>query len=340
VKGRRDTPGAESIFRITHGYWSAKAVLTAARLDVFSAIGSRERTASQVAATLKLDPRGTELLLNALAGLSLLTKQGERFANAPVAARFLVNSSPEHVGPMLWHQDNQWAAWGRLAEVVRVGKPVSPDRAPADERAGREADSRREFTLAMHVNSLPRARRLAKRLDLRGRRHLIDVGGGAGTFAVEFCRRHRSLAATVLDRPETRRFARDLIRQSGMQQRMRFVGGDFNETELGGPYDVALLSNVIHSEGPVNVQGLFARVFDALLPGGLIVVVDFFLDPARTRPTAASLFALNMLVHSDAGRSYSAAETRAWLRAAGFKRCRFLRGALLPPQRVITAQKV
>lgn len=323
---------AEKILSLTRGYWPAKAVLVAARLDVFSTLHRSGKRAEEVARRLNLDARATELLLNALVGLGFLRKSGERFSNTAHAERFLVRTSVENMLFMLRHHDNLWSLWSKLEETVRTG------RAPRQKREKRE--ERRDFALAMHQNSIPRARGAAERIDLRGRGRLLDLGGGVGTYAIEFCRRNRQLKATVFDRPVTRPYAEEVISKSRMARRIEFVGGDFNRDALGGPYDAAWLSAIIHSEGPRNVQRLFRRVGDCLKSGGLILVSDFFLNSDRTRPAPAALFSLNMLVATERGRSYSEEEVRGWLHEAGFVRIRRLRGVLRPPAGILAAEKI
>jgi hypothetical protein len=153
---------------LVNAWRESRIVLTAVELDLFSAIGDGA-TAAEVAARLAADPRGTGILLNALAALGLLEKRGDSFRNGQVAARFLCAGSPDDRRGALMHNAALWQRWSALTECVRTGRPAS--RAPRD-----EADTS-AFIAAMHANSTQRAPALIAALDLSGVRRALDVGG-------------------------------------------------------------------------------------------------------------------------------------------------------------------
>jgi len=299
-------------------FWPSRAVLTAAELDVFNVLVHGRKTAAEVARQVKADERGTELLLNALAGLGMLEKRGERFTNAPAALESFVKGSPRYMGDMLMHAARLWESWSRLTEAVRTGKPArGPVWGPA------EAEG---FALAMHNNALqcaPVAAQILKPL-LGSRRSLLDVGGGPGTYSVFFAKTNPKLCCTVLDLPATLKVTRRVVEQFGLSNRISLFPCDYKKEAMPSGYDAAWLSHVIHSEDEGGNRRLVAKAFGALNPGGLILIQDFVLNEARTAPVSNALFALNMLVNTPAGRTYTAREIGGWLKKAGFRNVRKL----------------
>jgi cyclopropane fatty-acyl-phospholipid synthase-like methyltransferase len=175
------------------------------------------------------------------------------------------------------------------------------------------------FNLAMAI-----APKLAAAIDLSTRRHLLDLGGGPGTHAIHFCLVNPGLTATIFDRPTTRPFALETIKRFGVEERIDFVAGDFNEDEIPGRYDVAWLSQILHSNGPEECRRLIEKTASVMEPGGVMLIHDFFLDDNMAGPLFPALFSLNMLLNNPEGRSYSAQEVIAMLERAGIREIRRL----------------
>ncbi len=168
------------------------------------------------------------------------------------------------------------------------------------------------FNLAMGV-----APGLASQIDLRGRQLLLDLGGGPGTYAIHFCLANPELEAVIYDRQTTEPFASQTIEKFNLPERISFAGGDFNIDPIsGGPYDVAWLSHILHSNGPDDCQTLIDKTVAAMKPGGLIMVHEFILDNSKDAPEFPALFSLNMLIKNP-GRSYSEEEIAAMFENAG-----------------------
>ncbi len=175
------------------------------------------------------------------------------------------------------------------------------------------------FNVAMGL-----APRAVKEIDLRGRKTLLDLGGGPGTWAIHFCLANPGLRATVFDLPATRPFAEKTIARFGLSDRVDFQGGDYLKDEVRGSYDVAWLSQVLHGEGPDACREMVRKAVGALVPGGLILVHEFILDNNLAGPLHPALFSLNMLAGTQAGRSYSEQQIMDMLAEAGAKDLRRL----------------
>ena len=168
------------------------------------------------------------------------------------------------------------------------------------------------FNLAMQV-----APQVASRIDLSGRRRLLDLGGGPGTYAVHFCLHNSDLSAVVYDLPSTRPFAEKTIERFGLDDRIAFAAGDFMTGEVGEGFDVAWISHILHGTGPSACSVILKKAVAALEPGGLILVQEFILEDTMVAPLFPALFSLNMLLGTPDGQAYSQGELFAMLAAAG-----------------------
>jgi predicted O-methyltransferase YrrM len=165
---------------------------------------------------------------------------------------------------------------------------------------------------------------LSKLVDLSGRRHLLDLGGGPGTYAIHFCLANPGLMATIYDRPTTKDFAARTAARFGVSDRIDFQAGDFNVDEIKGKYDVAWLSHILHSNGPEECEDLIARTVSVMESGGLIMIHEFFLNQTMDGPEFPALFSLNMLINNPRSRSYSEQEIREMLIRQGVEDIRAL----------------
>ncbi len=297
-------------------YWSASAIHAAVKLDVFTALGGRGLTAAELAGELAADPRGMRMLLAALAALNLIEKTGNGYANTPFAAEFLSKDSPAYLGHIVLHHHHLMESWAHLDQSVQSGQP-NRNRSAHSDQAWRENFLMGMFNLAMRL-----APQLVPKIDLTGRRHLLDLGGGPGTWAIHFCRHNPELKATVYDLPTTRPFAEKTIARFSLSERIRFTDGDFIEQGIDGSFDVAWLSHILHAEGPEICRDIIRKAVAALEPGGLIVIHEFILDNTMDGPLFPALFSLNMLLGTPAGQSYSEQQIMNMLGAAGVKNLR------------------
>ncbi|MBI3008341.1 MAG: SAM-dependent methyltransferase [Candidatus Omnitrophica bacterium] len=311
-------------------YWHARILHTSLSLGIFTALSNGEMTANEVAARLSLNPRAVELLLNALVGLKLLKKNKDRYVNTKISDRFLVEGRDDYLY-IIRHLGGMWGTWEKLEKTVRTGKPP-------EEPAGEE-DSLRNFILGMHNIASACAPILARKMRLSGYKTLLDLGGGPGTYSIYFCKTNPGLAATVFDLPETLPIAKEVISRYRMEDKIRLVAGDYNVHEIDGKFDAVLLSNIIHAEGFEENTAIIRKLFNALNLRGKIILQDFILNEDRTIPSQASIFAINMLVNTDKGRTYTFNEISGWLKEAGFRNIKRLKITLPNNGTIITAEK-
>jgi len=295
-------------------FQESRALLTALELNLFTAVGEGASTA-EAASRAGTDARATEMLLNALVALGALRKNDGLFYNTSVTSRHLVDSSPESARKGLMHQAHLWETWTTLTECVRTGTSVAEHVNEA-----RRPDWTRAFIAAMDYRARAEAEALVRAANVSGARRLLDIGGGSAIYSIAFLRLYPEMTGDVFDLPAVTPLTRDYIRAAGMEERIGTRDGDMRRDELGSGYDVALLSAICHMFGPEENCELFARCYRALVPGGRLLMRDQILDPDGTSPRQAALFALNMLVNTPHGSTYTEAQYAEWLHSAGFSR--------------------
>jgi (2Fe-2S) ferredoxin/predicted O-methyltransferase YrrM len=316
----RDAMGIlpEDINEPIRGFMPARALLTALELDIFSAVGEGS-DAAQVAAKLASDLRATEMLLNVLASLELLTKQDGIFRNTPATARFFCAGSPDDQRLGMMHQVHLWTRWSELTDCVRTGEPA---RAGNSGGALNEQETR-AFIAAMDRNAKERAAQVASTVKGgvagKGFRRMLDLGGGSAAYSIAFARVNPELRAEIIDRETVLPITREYIEGAGMTDRIAVRAGDMRTAEYGEGFDLVLISAIAHMFSPQENRELLRRIYKALAPGGKLVLQDFILDPDKTRPAVGAIFSLNMLVNTEGGASYSEDEYAEWLREAGFR---------------------
>lgn len=295
---------------VSGSYWQGCTLHAAVKLDLFTRLEGGKKDPQQLAENSGLDMRGLTMLLDALAAMDLLNKDGGRYENTETSRSLLVKDSPGYIGYMILHHHHLVAAWSRLDEAVRSGGPVR-------ERVASDHEERESFIMGMFNNAMAIAPGLAKELDLSGRRHLLDLGGGPGTYAIHFCLNQPDLRATISDLPATKPFAEETVARFGLSERIDFAPCNYLKEDIKGTYDVAWLSHIFHGEGPEACRMILDKVMAVIEPGGLVLIHDFILDDNRDGPLFPALFSLNMLVNTEGGQSYSDGEFRQMMTDAG-----------------------
>ena len=301
----------KSIMELATAFQRSRPLLTAFELGLFTTLTADARTSEQTADALGAHPRATDRLMNALVALGLLEKRDGRFSNTPLAEAYLVKGRPEYMAG-LGHTSHLWNTWSQLTEVVRSGEPATV--AGVNDRGD---DWLRPFIAAMHFRAKQGASEVVRLLDLDGVSRLLDLGGGSGAYAMAFARAGRGIAAVVFDLPNVVPLAKMYIAQEGLAAEVTTATGDYLSTPLGGGYDMVFMSAVVHSNSADDNRLLMRKCAAALNPGGQIVVQDFLVSEARDGPLLPTLFALNMLVGTPEGDTYTESEVRSWMTQAG-----------------------
>ena len=309
----------DSILETARGFMVSRVLLSGAELDIFSLLARESLTAKQIAAAKKADLRAVTILLDALSALGFLVKREGRYRTEPSAAALLSAEAQDSILPMILHMGTVWRTWSRITDIV-LGEAK-----PGMEKDGALDEANiAPFIGAMHVIASKMAPKVVSAIDPGSARHLIDVGGGSGTYTLAFLSTAPEMKATLFDLPPVIEMARERAQAAGLAHRVNLVPGDFYRDELPGGHDLAILSAIIHQNSPEQNKTLFGKIFRCLDPGGRIVVRDHVMSPDRIQPLEGALFAVNMLAGTADGNTYTFDEIEAGLSAAGFTRIRLI----------------
>ena len=291
--------------RQASSFFVSRVILTANRLRIFDHLAAPGKTAPQLSRTLQTDTRATELLLNSLVAVGLLVKSKDTYTNTAIASRYLVSGKPGYQGDILRHYSTLWDNWSGLDAVLKTGKP------------NRTARNHEAFILGMHNLALLKVKNVLAALDLRGVKRVLDLGGGPGTYAMAFARQGKE--AVIMDFPETLKIAKRLIAKEGLGKKISLLPGDFTSDAIGSDYDLVLISQIFHAYDMQTCISMLKKCHQALKRGGKVVVQEIFLDETHTAPPWGALFAINMLVNTPGGRTYTPKEMTGWMNKAGFR---------------------
>lgn len=297
-------------FRETvYNFQASRIILTALELELFTALGEESKTSEEVSKALLTDSRATDRLMNTLCNLDLLNKKEGTFSNSEFSSKYLVKGKPDYISNML-HAVNLWDSWSGLTNVIRTGKP--------GERTGRDSENWLEnFIEAMHYRAFKQAPEDIGHLDLTGVKTVLDVGGGSSAFSMEFVKAKDDIKAVVFDLPDVVPLTEKYISRAGLSERIKTLKGNYLYDDIGSGYDLVFLSAIIHSNSFEENKNLIKKCADALNKNGQIVIQDYVMNDDRISPAGGTFFAINMLVNTQGGDTFTQSEIYSWLESAG-----------------------
>ena len=300
------------LITLARGFFPSRVFLTAMELGVFEQLKGQAKTSSEMAKQLGTDERAMEILLNALTGMGLLEKKNkDLFANIKELEDNLLEGSLCQKDGVFNHISHLWEAWSHLTEAVRTGKPYKKEWTD---------EMRQGLALFMKQHSKGKAERVSQLVDCSGANLMLDLGCGPGSYAVAFARRYPQLKIVSLDRDDQiLNIAEEEIIRGKLQSRILLRKGDFFADDIGNDYDLAFLSSIVCILGEKENINLLRKVKGSLKTGGRVVILDLILDEWKTKPVSGAMFAVNMLVTTPNGRSYSFSEVKGWLHELGIK---------------------
>ncbi len=311
---------ADDVLALARSYQPACVLVAAAELDLFATLAHDALRAEEVAKKLTADPRATTMLLDALVSIGLMEKQNDRYVLPPSTAQLLRKDSSTSVLSMLQHQANCVRKWGQLASVVVKGKPAR--RRPSIRGEERDEEA---FIGAMDVVCAPVASQIVEELGPPVFRHMLDVGGASGTWTIAFLRAQPDATATLFDLPHVIPLADRRISEAKLSDRVKLIAGDFLTDPLPAGADLAWISAIVHQNSREQNRQLFGLVAECLTEDGQVLIRDVLMDGSRTTPAAGALFAIHMLLATEAGGTFTFNELREDLEDAGFTGVQVLR---------------
>lgn len=310
-----DTSTPTGILRLGNAFCDAKALLTAVELGLFGALHGGPATEAEIRERLGLHGRGLTDWLALLAALGLLVRDGDRYANAPGADRYLVRGESAYIGGFIERANrNLYPAWGRLSEALRTGRQQSGSSfAEVTENPAilgqfiRSMDALTRVLGPQLIEAFP---------GWAGHGSVLDVGGCRGGLAAQIVERHPNLSGAVFDLPQMEPFFAELVAERDLSGRLSFHGGDFFNDPLPSA-DIVVMGHVLHDWDPEQRRFLVEKAYDSVNPGGVLLVYDRMLDRESSR-VENLVISLDMLLVTDGGSEYPVAELRENALKAGF----------------------
>jgi predicted O-methyltransferase YrrM len=309
----------ETIMSEARSFMKNRVILTAAELDFFTFLDEKPSTATEIAKQRNLDERATTRVLDCLIALGLLQKNSDLYENTETGVYFSAHH-PETVLPVIIHWNQLWASWSKLTDIVKKGTGKESSTGPKFNDSELKA-----FVGAMHVIAHNLSHEIADAYNLKPFKRLLDVGGATGTYTIAFLKKNPRMKAVIYDLEDVVPLAQERLMAEGLSDRAEVVAGDFYQDELPKGCDLALLSAIIHQNSKEENLHLYKRVFRAVEPGGIILIRDHVMDESRIHPPSGTLFAINMLVQTRGGDTYTFQEIKETLEEAGFVNVKLIR---------------
>jgi len=335
------TPGTDptSIYRYRDGLYAADLLTVAlAELDFFTRLDRSPGDLTAICRSLEIKERPADVMLTLFVAMGFLENGGGVFGLTRTAREHLVRTSPWFIGPYYASLKDRPVVKD-LLDVLRTDKPANWGSLKKEKEWAKAMEGEAfasQFTAAMDCRGVYLGQAVAKSLELRGHKNLLDVAGGSGIYACSIVAQHAHLKAAVLEKPPVDRVARDAIAKRGYADRVSVTRGDMFAEPLPSGFDAHLISNVLHDWDVPVVKRLLAKSFAALDPGGLLVVHDAHLNADKSGPLHVAEYSV-LLMHSTEGRCYSVAEMESYLSEAGFRDFHFVPTAAA--RSIVTARK-
>ena len=302
-----------SIREFTVSFQKSRILLSGFELDIFTNVDESGTTNNQIANNLHLDEHACERLLNALVSLGFLIKQNHLFFNTAESFTFLSKKSSDYLGGLM-HSNHLWNTWSKLTQVVKTGNSAHP--AEINERG---EEWLFPFINAMHDRAKKQAPQQLANIDLSEIKSILDIGGGSGAYSMEFVSKKPEIEATIFDLPNVVPITKKFLDKEGFSNRINIHAGDYITDDLPEGFDLVFLSAIIHSNSLEINQDLIKKCFNSLNKNGKIVIQDWIMNNDRTQPISGAIFAINMLVGTEAGDCFTEQEVTEILNVSGFK---------------------
>ncbi len=321
----------DRIMQFAWGFAPPLAIEAAIHHRVFDVLDESPKTLAETAAATGASERGLSAIMNLLVGFGFLGKLDDsRYTLTPESATFLVSTKPSFQGAMFRHLSaDLMPHWLQLSQVVATGKP-----AVAVNQEGDGSEFFQKFVMDIFPLSYPAAMALARHLnfgEVGGAVGVLDLAAGSGVWSIALAQSSGRVVVTAVDWPEVLPVTQGCVARFGLAHRYAFSAGDLQQADFGSNHHVALLGHILHSEGVERSKALLRRTFEALAHGGTIAIAEVLVNADRTGPPSGLIFAVNMLINTDAGNTYSFNEVSEWLLEAGFVNPRTLEAPVPSP---------
>lgn len=307
---------AEDLSSIAFGFMASKALFAGLHVDIFSVLADGSKTAEQLAEATDIPLNRIVMLTTALSSVGLLTiSDDKKITNSPAAQSFLSKQTKYDFGDYLRYQIDQ-QMYPFLLQLNAVMKGELSDDAIASYRHWMTDEEQASvYSESQHAGSLGPGRTLARKVDLADATSLLDVGGGTGAMTISLCKEYPKLQATIIDFPNVAEIGWRFVSEADLVDRVRYIPGNAVEVQWPGNQDAILMSYLMSGVAGGSVEGLLKKAFDAMAPGGKLMVHDFMVEQDRRGPALAALWQLQHMAFTPDARSLSV----GWLTETGKK---------------------
>ncbi len=324
------SPTPDRLMQLAWGYTPTLILETALKYRLFDLLDESPRTVQELAQSTGASERGLTAILNALVGLQFVARPNGRYELTPESAAFLVSTKPGFRGGLLQHTtEHLLPKWMQLEEIVRTGKPAT-----AVNQSGDGAKFFAGFVESLFPLSYAAAQALGNHLQIANAPQeisVLDLAAGSGVWGIALAQQSPRVSVRAVDWPEVLQVTQNVAKKHAVADRLKPVAGDLAQADFGTGHQIATLGHILHSEGVERSRQLLRKTFDALAPGGTIAIMEFLANDDRQGPPLSLLFAVNMLVNTEEGDTFTFAEISQWLREAGFENPRLLEVPAVSP---------
>jgi SAM-dependent methyltransferase len=337
----RKSPGSDPtpVYRYRDGLYAADLLACAlVFLDFFTWLEKGPATAKEICRQFEIADRPTDVMLTLFIAMGFLNRHGETVLLTETAREHLVRSSPWFLGPYYASLKDR-PVCKDFHHVLKTDKPANWGSFKNEKdwaRAMEEPAFAESFTAAMDCRGVYLGQALAKRLHCKERKRLLDIAGGSGIYACSIAAHHPHLSAAVFEKPPVHKVAAEAISKRGFSEKVQVIAGDMFAQDFPGGFDLHLISNVLHDWNEGTVLPLLRKSFQALEPGGTLVIHDVHINPEKTGPLPNASYSA-MLMHATEGKCYSISELYPRLQSVGFRNPGFTPTAA--DRSIITAEK-
>jgi len=314
-------PSPERLAQFAFSFAPPLLLQTAVELQVFDFLDQSPLSLEEISTRTGASLRGLRALLNALVGFELLARSDDgRYALTPESETFLVRDKPGYRGDFFTFVPRHIRYWLKLKDAVQSGEPVTMGDSEQE-----VPEFFREFVKPLfNINFAPATTLASELKTKRAINSVLDLGAGSGVWGIVLATHFPEARVTAVDFPVVLETAKQTAEKHGVADRLRFSPGDLLTADFGANHDVAVLGHILHSEGEKRSRQLLVRVFNSMAAGGTIAIAEWLVNKTRTDPPHSLMFAVNMLVHTKEGDTFSFEEISSWSSEAGFRDARLL----------------
>ncbi|MDG1411511.1 MAG: methyltransferase [Acidimicrobiales bacterium] len=300
---------------LARGYTETAVFYAAIDLDLFTHVSAGASDVSALARAMNISELNTERLTVVCLALGLLERaEGAGLQNAADCEKYLVSTGDRYAGAWMTFTRRETPDWFNITEALQSRE--MPDTLGMYSTI--TVESARRYHAATYSIGMGAGRRFCRHVDLTGRRHLLDLGGGSGAYSINAVRSFDGLRATVLDLAPVTVVTQEYLEENGVADRVDTVGGDFIEDPLPRGCDVAIMASNLPIYDAERIQLVVQKTFDALEPGGEMHLIGETLHPDGVGPVDAAMWGMAEVLYGSGGRAHTSSECRNYFATAGF----------------------